>query len=93
MRFRGGGIGHKSTQERTQVFAQQSHILPWEDEEALVVDSVDSEQETESEESNDEMEDEECQLEEVLADEMGGGEDGEEPWDEDELEAEGYAQL
>jgi hypothetical protein len=90
MRFRGGGIGHKSTQERTQVFEQQSHILPPEDDEA-VVDGVDSgEEPEESEEENDE---EELSGDEDRDDEICGGEDGEEPWDENEVEAEGYAQF
>lgn len=95
MRFRGGGIGHKSTQERTRVF-EQSHILPPEDDEVVDSDGVDSEEETEgSEEENDEVEDEDFSGDEAGpgGDEMGGGEDGEEPWDVDEIEAEGYAQL
>ena len=96
MRFRGGGIGHKSTQEHTRVFEQQFHNLPPETDEALVVDGVDSEQETDSEDSEDEddevlVEDDELSGDE--ADEMDGGEDGEEPWDEDEVYTERYAQL
>lgn len=99
MRFRGGGIGHKSTQEWTRVFEHQSNVLPQEDVEAaaLVVDEVDSEEEAESEEGEEENDDEEPELSGDEAgpggDEMGGGEDGEEPWDEDEVEAEGYAIL
>jgi hypothetical protein len=92
MRFRGGGIGHKSTQERTRVFEQQSHILPPELDEALAVDDgVDSEDS--EEESEEENEAEELSDDEARGDEMGGGEDGEEPWDEDVVEVEGYAQL
>jgi hypothetical protein len=93
MRFRGGGIGHKSTQERTRVFEKQTHVLPREDDEVPVVDGVNSEEEPEdSEEEND---DDELMGDEAGGDEMGGGEDGEEPgpWDEDENELEGYAQL
>jgi hypothetical protein len=90
MRFRGGGIGHKSTQERTRVFEQQSHVLPPEDD-VPVVDGVDSEEEPE--ESEEENDDDGLMGDEAGGDEMGGGEDGEEPWDEDEIEAEGYAQL
>jgi hypothetical protein len=100
MRFRGGGIGHKSTQEQTRVFAEQSHVLRREDDDELsVVDGGDSEEEIEEgsevEEDTDEVievEDEELSGGEG-GNEMGGGEDGEEPWDEDEFEAEGYAQL
>lgn len=90
MRFRGGGIGHKSTQERTQVFEQQSHVLPPEDDE-IVVDGIDSEEEPE--ESEEENYDELSSGDEGRDDEIGGGEDGEEPWDEDDLEAEGYARF
>ena len=46
MQFWGGGIGHKSTQEHTWVFEQQFHNLPPETDEALVVNGVNSEQET-----------------------------------------------
>ena len=56
MRFRGGGIGRKSTLEWTQVFEHQSHVLPLDDDEALAVNGVDSEEEPEEseEENNDE---------------------------------------
>ena len=92
MQFRGRGIGHKSTQERTQVFEHQSHVLPLDDEEALAVDGVDSEEEPEESEEENDDESLEFSGDGAEEDEMGG-EDGEEPWDDDDVEAEGYAQL
>jgi hypothetical protein len=63
--------------------------LPPEDDE-IVVDGIDSEEEPE--ESEEENYDE-LSGDEGRDDEIGGGEDGEEPWDEDDLEAEGYARF
>jgi hypothetical protein len=101
MRFRGGGIGHKATQERTQAFSCKSTDImrdldraDWEN-----VGSDAGEDSEEEGDNDDEVDEEEDNVDEPLEedddlDELElGGEDGEEPWEMDEVEAEGYGQL
>ena len=101
MRFMGGGIGHKATNAFTQAFAHEARN--WE---TNPVDEITIEDENEAEDweeeagdvveqdygyvidSDDENSDEEDEDDEDL-----GGEDGEEPWEMDDVHAEGFDDL
>src|SRR5271168_863041 len=92
MRFRGGGIGHKATQERTQAFSRKSTDIVMRDLDRANWENVGSDTGGDSEEEGD-NEDEPLEGHDDLDELELGGEDGEEPWEMDEVEAEGYGQL
>ena len=101
MRFMGSGVGHKATNAFTQAFAREARN--WETD---PIDNVPLEGENEAEDweeeagdvveedygyvidSGDENSDEENEDDEDL-----GGEDGEEPWEMDDVQAEGFDDL
>ena len=98
MRFFGAGIGHKATNKYTEAFrkdvqvmanATQSNTDPIVDlqipdsEEAKLAEEQDYGYEIDGE-SEDEVENDGADL---------GAEDGEEPWDMDDMQAEGYDDL
>jgi hypothetical protein len=100
MRFRGGGVGHKATNTHTSILQDTLENNPAASINDvatavnIVIDSDELDARLVEEEdygysvgdgSEDENEDEEV-------DDMGA-EDGEEPWDMDDLEAEGYGAL
>jgi hypothetical protein len=100
MRFMGGGVGHKATNASTQEFAREARNMPTNPNNDLLQDenqgkdkdeeAGDSEEEdygyvVESEVEEGNGEDEE--------DEDLGGEDGEEPWEMDDVQAEGFDHL
>jgi hypothetical protein len=132
MRFTGGAVGHKSTQDATKTFSQDSHELgddreceigvqdvqeemssdpdvETEDFGAVeigdrgglgIIDEEDAEREEEIEYGygmvDDEVECEDDPEDDADADSEGidlGPEDGEECWEDDVLELEGYAAL
>lgn len=109
MRFMGGGVGHKATNAFTQVFACEARnsladpvnasddsledgnqdkglegTRNVEEEEycSVVSDSESEEEDSEEEGAEDEEEEEDL-----------GGEDGEEPWEMDDIQAEGFDDL
>jgi hypothetical protein len=101
MRFRGGGVGHKATRERTEPMSQEAvTTVPDENEDNLEGDELfGDEEQSEVDELEDglesdigEGEDEaEARKEVEELDDDFEGEDGEEPWGIDEYTAEGYA--
>jgi len=100
MRFFGAGIGHKATNKYTETFrkdvramanAMQSNTDPIVDSDLQIPDSEEAQLAEEQDygyeisgESEDEVEDDGADL---------GAEDGEEPWDMDDIQAEGYDDL
>ena len=93
MRFRGGGVGHQATNTFTTCFRQDAQAFA-EDETTCEAEEVhDDWEEARIMEEEDygyvvENEDEEDADEEDM-----GAEDGEEPWEIRDLEAEGYDEL
>ena len=98
IRFRGGGVGHKATSTRTSIFQidNPETVAASINDVAMMVDyDVTDDEDAQIAEEEDygysfESDEEECEDEEV--DDMGA-EDGEEPWDMDDLVAEGYGEL
>jgi hypothetical protein len=101
MRFMGGGVGHKATNDFTQVFAREAQNLSAD---PVDNDSLgDGNQEKDLEGAgNAEEEDygyvvtdseEEEGAEDEEEEEDLGGEDGEEPWEMDDIQAEGFDNL
>jgi hypothetical protein len=107
MRFRGGGVGHKATQERTEPMSQEADAMA-PDENDFEEDNLESfgdgeELEEEASEASSESDiagegdrdhdEAEAQKEvgELVVEEEFDGEDGEEPWGIDEYMTEGYA--
>ena len=100
MRFRGGGVGHKATNSFTTAFCQDAQENTRPANEDIQVQFAGDEDDEEArlmvEEDygyyigNNGDEDEE-DLEETVN--SMGAEDGEEPWEMDDLEAEGYGEL
>lgn len=100
MRFMGGGIGHKSTNTFTQGFADEARNIS-----TYSVDDDPLEDENNSEgedfEEAEGMEEEnygyviESEAEEGAEEEEEdlGGEDGEEPWEMGDVQAEGFDDL
>lgn len=100
MRFFGAGIGHKATNKYTDAFrkdvlamanATQSNTDPIVDSDLQIPDSEEAQLAEEQDygyeiddESEDDVEDDGADL---------GAEDGEEPWEVDDLQAEGYDDL
>jgi hypothetical protein len=104
MRFRGGGVGHMSTRERTETMSQEVDMMvPDEDEDNIGGDDpsgfgLDQQSEEEplgsdeDEEGPDGDEDDGSEAGEKSGEQDDfDGEDGEEPWEIDEYTAEGYA--
>ena len=97
MQFMGGGIGHKATNAFTQAFAHEAwnweknpvpleHKNEAEDLEEEVGDMVEEEYGYVINESDNKLNSDE----EDEDDENLGGEDGEEPWEMDDVQAEGF---
>ena len=98
----GGGVGHKATNAFTQAFAHEARN--WE---TNPVDDVALEGENEAEDLEEEVRDvvaeedygyvidsdTESSDEEEEDDKDLGGEDGEEPWEMDDVQAEGFDDL
>jgi hypothetical protein len=107
MRFMGGGVGHKATNAFTQVFACEAQNLPvLADPQAVDDDSLeDGNQDKDLEGAGDAEEEdygyvvsdsEDLEEEGAEDEEEGedlGGEDGEEPWEMDDIQAEGFDDL
>ena len=99
----GGGVGHKATNDFTRVFVHEAQNLladpvddgPLEDENQ----DKDSEEAGNVEEEDygyvvcDSEEEEGAEDEEEEEPEVLGGEDGEEPWEMDDIQAEGFDDL
>ena len=93
MRFRGGGVGHKAT--NTSIFQDNPENNVADDVATIVDDVVIDDEDArliEEEDYGYSIEDGEDAGEDEEVDDMGA-EDGEEPWDMDDLEAEGYGAL
>ena len=100
MQFRGGGVGHRVTQERTEAMSQEADMtVPNENQDDIEEDEPfgDGEQ-FEEDEGSSESDIEEGDLDEAETrkevdepEDEFDGEDGEEPWGVDEYTAEGYA--
>ena len=103
MQFMGGGIGHKATNAFTQAFAHEA--WNWE---MNPVDNVPLEHENEAEDLEEEVgdmveedygyvinkSDDKLNSDEEDEDDRDlGGEDGEEPWEMDDVQAEGFDDL
>ena len=95
MRFHGGGVGHKATNTfRSTVYqdAPENNLADIDTTaENAVFDSEDA-QLAEEEDYGYSIEDDEDEGDGEEVDDMGA-EDGEEPWDINDLEAEGYGEL
>jgi hypothetical protein len=101
MRFRGGGVGHKATRERTERMSQETDtIVPdenvdnFEDESESMGDGEQSEEDEASSGSDvgeGDHDEAEARGDVGELDDDFDGEDGEEPWEIDEYTAEGYA--
>jgi hypothetical protein len=100
MRFMGGGIGHKATNAFTQAFAREARNLSMNDDppddENLGEDKDEEAGDSEVEDYGYVIESEAEQGhgdEEDAEDEDLGGEDGEEPWEMNDVQAEGFDEL
>jgi len=105
MRFRGGGVGHKATHERTEPMSQEADTtVPDDNEDDIEEDGSFGDGESEEEgpgsdgDNPGEQSDGDGDSDEAEAGEEAGeleddfdGEDGEEPWEIDKYTAEGYA--
>ena len=90
MRFRGGGVGHMATRERTETMSQDADMnIPEENEEDFEEDDSESLDSGDAEQLDDEWStDSDIEVgDSELEDEF----EGEEPWGVDEYTAEGYA--
>jgi len=99
MRFHGGGVGHKATNTiRSTVYQDAPENNPAASTsdidttaENAVIDNEDARL-AEEEDYGYSVEDDEDEGDDEGMDDMGA-EDGEEPWDMNDLEAEGYGEL
>ena len=95
MRFHGGGVGHKATNTFRSTISQDAPDNNPADidttAENAVIDNEDARL-AEEEDYGYSFEDDEDEGDDEELDDMGA-EDGEEPWDMNDLEAEGYGEL
>jgi hypothetical protein len=97
MRFHGGGVGHMATNTfRSTVYQDNNPAASTNDvdtstAENAVIDNEDARL-AEEEDYGYSIEDDEDEGDDEEVDDMGA-EDGEEPWDMNDLEAEGYGEL
>jgi len=99
MRFRGGGVGHRATRERTEPMSQEADTMVpnnGNDDELFGDGEQQSDEEGSESDSSEGSDRDGAEEEAEVGEEAGGqddfdGEDGEEPWEVDEYMAEGYA--
>ncbi|KAF8153903.1 hypothetical protein B0H34DRAFT_661389, partial [Crassisporium funariophilum] len=100
MRFMGGGIGHKATNAYTQGFAREARNFSTTNAEAADNNTLDDEEDVGSAKEEDygyvsglgSADEEDIEGDED-DDEDLGGEDGKEPWEMDDVQAEGFDDL